>query len=156
MAKTDKSTLLTILEGKLKDAQSTYSRQSVYLVDGQYFLRTLPPNLPSTYGDIARSILLQAVGLCCNGVHLIFDDYPQASLKDCERDRRGFDETHFKITGPEQKRPKDLKKELPRFLATEWQGNAYAGLLGSCILYLDISEEVLKFKAVNGCIEVVC
>ena len=163
MAKTDKSALLSILEGKMTDVQSTSPQASAYIVDGQYLLHTLPPNLPSTYGGLARSILVQVVALCSKEVHLISDDYQSVSLKDVERGRRGNDASHYLITGPEQKRPSDLKKalksssfkkELPKFLAQEWRDPTYAQLLGTCRIYLDIPNEVLLFRVTHECVEV--
>ena len=83
MAKTDKSKLLDLLEkkvttGKLERPDSVDS----FIIDGQFLLRVLPPNLPPTYGALARSILIHSMTSSASRVHLVFDDYPKPSLKD--------------------------------------------------------------------------
>ena len=159
MAKTDKSALFKLLESKVQGGDTSPALIRVCIIDGQFLLHTLPPNLPSTYGGLARSILIQAVTLSKKEVHLIFDDYPQPSLKDMERGRRGIDEQEFVINGPEQKRPKDMgkalksrsfKTQLPKFLAREWQNQAYLHILGDCNLHLDIPGETYHYHVVNG------
>ena len=92
-------------------------------------LHSLPTNLPPTYGGLARSILIQCLRNPTKVIHIVFDDYPQPSIKDIERDRRGADSRTFVITGPEQCRiPRDLndalksrsfKRQLPQFMADE-------------------------------------
>lgn len=158
MAKTEKSALFKLLESKVQgDAKPGLTRACI--IDGQFLLHTLPPNLPATYGGLARSILIQTVALCKNEVHLIFDDYSQPSLKDTERCRRGTYNQEFAITGPEQKRPKDMEKalksrsfktQLPKFLAKEWQNEAYRPILGDCQLHLDIPGETHHYHVING------
>ena len=85
------------------------------------------------------SILIQCLLNTAKVVHIVFDDYPQPSIKDTERDRRGANNRTFVITGPEQRRvPRDLndalkfksfKRELPQFLADEWQDSSYTDIM---------------------------
>lgn len=159
MAKTEKSALFNLLESKVQGGDASPEFKRACIIDGQFLLHILPPNLPTTYGGLARSILIQTVVLSKKEVHLVFDDYPQPSLKDTERGRRGIDEREFVITGPEQKRPKDMDKalksksfktQLPNFLAREWQNQAYRPILGDCHLHLDIPGETHRYHVVNG------
>ena len=67
---------------------------------------------------------------------------------------------HYVITGPQQRRvPKDMndalkstsfKKELPQFLANEWQDQSYASALGDCEVYLDVPGNCYKFYIEHG------
>ena len=96
-------------------------------------------------------------------VHVAFDDYPQPSLKDAERARRGTtaeDSRSYIITGPAQRRPNDIskvltsrsfKRELPDFLAREWQDQANAHILGNCNFFLDVpSGQCFHFHVSEG------
>ena len=64
MAKTSKCTLLQSLESRVE--KSSPESVSAAVVDGNYLLHTLPPNMPATYGGLAASILTQAVSLSHN------------------------------------------------------------------------------------------
>ncbi len=159
MAKTDKSALFTLLESKIQEQDARPGLIQAWIIDGPFLLHALPPNLPATYGGLARSILIQTVSMSKREVHLIFDDYPELSLKDAERVKRGIDEREFAITGPEQKRPKDLEKalksrsfktQLPSFLAKQWQNQEYGPILRDCRLHLDIPGETHLYHVVNG------
>ena len=129
IAKTDKSNLFKLLEAKVTDLQEKPKSLSAYIIDGQFLLHSLLPNLPPTYGGLARNILHHSLTSSAKRVHIVFDDYPQPSIKDTERDRRGTEDRTYVITGPMQRRiPKDMsqalksrsfKKELPQFLAKE-------------------------------------
>jgi len=163
MAKTNKSQLLNLLEKRVNESTKP-ERIDAYIIDAQFLLHVLPPNLPASYGGLARSILLQAVALSKKQVHIVFDDYPQPSLKDAERARRGAigaDAQTYAITGPLQRRPKDMgealksrsfKKELPVFLSNEWVDQSYESILGNCELFLDIPGVCYHFHVVNGVI----
>ena len=150
MVKTDKSSLLNLLETKQEKTNSIPRQIGCYVIDGQYLLHTLPPNLPASYGGLARSILIQALSMSKMRVHIAFDDYSEPSLKGAERLRRGTTEEEkrsYVITGPAQRRLKDLskalqsrafKRELPSFLAREWEDASYSSLIGTCEVFLDV------------------
>ena len=66
MVKTSKDSLLSILEAKQeKTAASSPEQIGACIIDGQYFLRILPPSItiPPTYSGLARSILIQALAV---------------------------------------------------------------------------------------------
>ena len=93
MAKTDKSVLLNVLENKVEQHTSPQVVDAC-IIDGNFLLHTLPATkLPATFGGVARSYLLQAVSLSPKRVDIAFDDYPTPSVKDCERARRGIDDS---------------------------------------------------------------
>lgn len=73
---------------------------------------------------------------------------------------RGSDDRTFIITGPEQRRvprqlndalkSKSFKKQLPQFLANEWQDSSYANILGDREVFLDVPGECYKFQVTEG------
>ena len=91
-------------------------------------------------------------------------------MKDAERARRGAtveEIDSYAITGPDQRRLKDLtkalesrsfKRELPFFLSREWQDPAYAHVLGTCDVILDVpSGDCFHFSATaNGIVQCDC
>ena len=170
LVKTNKDSLLAQLE----ERQTTSSPESIAacVIDGQYLLRVLPPiiSIPPHYGGLARSILSQAIAVRkTRQVFIAFDDYPQPSLKDAERARRvgTIEESQpYVITGPSQKRQKDLlkalesrsfKRELPVFLSREWQDNSYASVLGNCEVVLDVpTGDCFHYANVDGKVKSQC
>lgn len=162
MAKTDKSALMDVLEKKVKDGDAGPKDITACIIDGQFLLHTLPPDLPTNYGGLARTMLVKVIAMAKKQIHLVFDAYPQPSLKDTERDRRGADDRQFLITGPEQRRPNSMsdalksrsfKTQLPHFLAREWQNQSYAQLLGSHQLYLDVPGQCYCFEVLDGTLQ---
>ena len=155
MTKTNKSSLFGVLENTVKD-HGRPDEVSVFIIDGQFLLHSMPTNLPPTYGGLARSILIQSLRTSAKYVHIVFDDYPQPSIKDAERDKRGADSRTFVITGPEQRRaPRDLndalksrsfKIQLPKFLAHEWQDPSYVHIFKQQQVVLDVPGECYHFK----------
>ena len=65
-----------------------------------------------------------------------------------ERDRWGSDDKIYIITGPEQRevqrnlndalKTKSFQKQLPQFLANEWQNSSYANFFGDRVVFLDV------------------
>jgi len=96
-------------------------------------LHTLPATKPpATIGGIARSYLIQAVSLPPKSVDIVFDDYPSPSVKDCERGRRGVDDSQlYVIGGPEQ-------VLLKNFLAEGWHDQSYAHIIVPRDVYVGI------------------
>ena len=103
------------------------SYNNVPYFSGNFLLHTLPAaKLPATLGGVARSYL-QAMSLSPKRVDIVFDDYPSPSVNDCERKRRGIDDSQrYAIGGPEQIRRKNFesalssrsfKQQFPLFLA---------------------------------------
>ena len=130
MSKTDKNRLLHILEANVPASEDCNQGSLCFcIIDGQCLLHCLPPHIPPTYASLARAILSQTVSMSTLETRLLFDDYLIPSLKDAERSRRGTDYRQFMISGPQQRRPRDIhdalksrsfKMELPMFLAEEW------------------------------------
>ena len=81
VAKTDKSSLLGILEKKVTD-HGRPDKVTAYIIYGQFLLYSLPPNLPPTYGGLARTILIHSLRTTAKYIHIVFDDCPLPSIKD--------------------------------------------------------------------------
>lgn len=113
MVKTNKSSLLELLESKA--APAVPGPIDAYVVDGIYLLHLFPQHIPATYGALATGILRQVISFTNLRVHLVFDSYPMPSIKDSERALRGLgvtEEREYTITGPEQRRPRDIEESL--------------------------------------------
>ena len=94
MTKTNKSSLFDALENTVK-GHGRPDEVSVFIIDGQFLLHSMPTNLSPTYGGSARSILIQSLRTLAKYVHVVFDDYPQPSIKDTERDKGGLTNFSF-------------------------------------------------------------
>lgn len=159
MNKTDKSALMKKLEGLVESEKPDHI--DCYIVDGVFFLHTFPSStLPSTYGGVAEMILTKLCKLA-KTVHLVFDTYKEPSIKAYERDSRAghVECLDIKITGAEQKRPKDFQKALRssrfkvalmNFLICEWKRSEYASILGDCQLFVGLDETCVSFKTSDG------
>ena len=110
MCKTNKNKLMHILESKVENPM-VVSTVDACVIDGNFILHAMPPNLPGTYGGLARILLIQISSLCPRRIDIVFDTYKTPSIKDLERGSRGAQNTVYKITGPEQARPK--KSRMP-------------------------------------------
>lgn len=152
MLKTDKSLLLRHLESLVTSEKP--SSIDATIVDGFYFLH-LMPNLPNTFGAVARHLLVKLYYLEGNEIHLIFDNIQKQSIKDCERIKRhSATNDFFVISGPEQECPSNFLKALRnnnfkmafvRFIQAEWNNDHFAEILGEKVLYVTYQDNCYKF-----------
>ena len=112
MAKTEKTALFRHLESKVERSFPSSASVDACEVDGSILLRVLPPNLPTTYGRLAATILIQATALSSKHVDIIFDTYEMPSIKAMERERRGTCDRNYNIIGPQQTGPVDFSEAL--------------------------------------------
>ena len=121
------------------------------------FLLHLHKNPPASFGAIARQLLKQICSMS-ERVDFVCDRHI-ATIKDLERNRRGSSDASFKITGPEQTRPKDWEKALQldsfktaflRFLLSEWQNDQYAEVISGHVVYAAAEDHCLKFTSERG------
>ena len=147
MNKTNKSALMVKLEGK-GDSNKEPSLVDMYVIDAMFFLRTLP-ELPSTFGGIAKMILQKAFAFA-KEVHIVCDTYPEGpSIKHFEREERGNSQAAYQILGPSQRRPIDFhrallsasfKTALLRFLKEEWRSSMYAPVMEGHEVYFGLEQ----------------
>ena len=107
--KTDKAKLLHKIEGMVENNDPN-DRIDITIVGAMFLLHMLP-NVPATFGEIARVILSKLCDLSVR-VDLVGDTYHTPSVKDVEHTRRGDVEATYIITGPQQKHPRDWQKAL--------------------------------------------
>jgi hypothetical protein len=82
--KTDKSTLLKNLEGRI--THDTPPSIDVIIVNGFFLIHTMG-EFPRTYSLISRKLLTILTHYKATNIHIVFDQYFKPSLKDCERQR---------------------------------------------------------------------
>ncbi|GBM65011.1 hypothetical protein AVEN_68937-1 [Araneus ventricosus] len=92
------------------------SPNSTLIIDGMAMLHQLKC-VPSTFGELARTLLKQLVNIAtelnCTRVDFVTDSYPDISIKQGERSRRSAVGVQlFKITSENQPIPKQWKKFL--------------------------------------------
>lgn len=155
MNKTNKSNLMHRLE-KMGEGPAPTS-VDVTLVDAKFMLNTLQ-NVPRTMGEISKQILQ----ILCNmsaEVHFICDTYVVPLIKGIERTRRGSDDDHFSVTGPDQRRPNDWQHALQspsfkttffQYLTKEWQSDTHGDILHGREIYVAIDRVCYRFTEQDG------
>ncbi len=118
---------------KYRDAPDTFD---AVIIDAMCFIHSLP-NIPSTYGGLAKQILSSMCKLA-DIVHFVCDTYKSPSIKDVERHTRYHGQgTSIRVSGPAQTitgfkdclSDNGFKASLLSFLAAEWRKDTYAEIL---------------------------
>ena len=157
MNHTDKAKLLHKLEERIESDEPRAI--DITVVDASFFMHTIQ-SAPQSYGKLAE-LLLQRLCSMSQRIDFVCDTYISPSLKDTERRRRSGTETTFKITGPDQRCPRDLnqalksssfKTEFVHFLADEWTKEPYAAILVGQKLYLALESVCYKYEVINAAI----
>ena len=157
MNHTDKAKLLHKLEERIESDEPRAI--DITVVDASFFMHTIQ-SAPQSYGKLAE-LLLQRLCSMSQRIDFVCDTYISPSLKDTERRRRSGTETTFKITGPDQRCPRDLnqalksssfKTEFVHFLADEWTKEPYAAILVGHKLYLALESVCYKYEVINAAI----
>ncbi len=153
MHKTDKANLMHKLEKLVDKPKDPYpERIRVTLVDAMFVLH-LHKNPPASFGAIAKQLLKELCSMS-ERVDFVCDRYI-TSIKELERNIIGSSDASFKITGPEQTRPKywekafqldSFKTAFLSFRLTEWQNDQYAEVISGHVVYAaaDTSERGQK------------
>jgi len=134
IVKTDKAQLLHAIEALVEQEVTVLPENSVHVIDGNALLQSIV-RLPETFEGLASFIFncLPATAT----VHFVTDTYLENSLKQSERLRRGSSPTYL-IGGGKTRLPRDFKtflhnsenkRQLTRFLLTEWKSERYAARL---------------------------
>ncbi|CAG5110081.1 Protein of unknown function, partial [Cotesia congregata] len=113
MLKTPKSTFANSLKSQVEMVEPT--NIDVEIIDGFYFLYLIGNSMPQTFEKVAESILMKICASQAKEIHLIFDQYVTPSIKDSERQSRKEFDVPYKITGPQQIRPKDFVQSLKNY-----------------------------------------
>ena len=121
-----------------------------------FLLKSSLSKLPGTLSAVAKLILQKALSLTKHRVDLYFDVYTSPRIKDVKRRTRGNIKSELTfLFGPGMKTPKDIfdllklndfKKELLRFLITEYHNDEYAAFLDNKVLYCSVDNECKRFQ----------
>lgn len=162
-AKTVKSKLLHLIESGVKPTEST-PLDAAWLVDGMAVLQALPV-LPhgSSFSDLAGEIFLRvtsAFGKGCQRIDFVVDQYPEVSIKGCERQRRARSgSVRTTILNSQQQLPRQWKKylsngknkgELATFLVKEWQDKRFAKELLGKQLFTTAGQDCYCLSSSDG------
>jgi len=156
LLKTEKSKLLKKLES-MQDGFESLPHIDVSLIDGGLLIHSHLSAIGSitSLGNLARSLLLNVCSCAGLEIHVLFDKYQPASLKESERRLRGAKDEPFVISGSEQK-PKQrchqllqngiFKDQLAKFLLGEWQKDHYGAILGQRTLIASHGGNCVRLK----------
>jgi len=158
MVKTSKVQLLHHLEALAvpldPESQPSHTK-SIAILDGNALLQAMT-HIPETFEEFACQVFR-----CLppsEVVHFVTDSYKPASIKQFERSRRGQARVHI-IGGPKTRMPQDFKafmsnddnkRQLIRFLLTEWQSNAYASRFHGRSIFFVREEECFCLHSSDG------
>lgn len=160
MLKTPKSTLANSLKSQVEMVEPT--NINVEIIDGFYYLYSIGNSLPQTFEKVAESILMKICASHATEIHLIFDRYLSSSIKDSERQTRKEFDIPYKITGPQQIRPKDFlqslknyrfKDALVHFLSDYWENKNLLPIIQNKKIFLTVEHLCYSYQAQDNCIK---
>ena len=166
MAKTNKAKMLEFLEKGI-DPVEEVSPTTPWLVDAMAVLHAITQEkIPKTFGELADYLFdrIMNVTRYAPRVDVIFDRYPEISIKNTERNQRAqAGSVRIQITGGNQHTPKQWKKFLTDgqnkeglvdFLLREWTQDRYNTKLGKRKLFLTNGKFCYKIHSSEA--EIVC
>lgn len=159
--KTEKSKLVPLLLDRDLDDKSLPNELDAVIIDGFFFLYTIL-EFPETFGEISHNILKKLTNYKAKNIYIVFDTYPQPSIKDYEHKiRNNLRETDFIIDGPKTKRPAKFLDEMKnikfkqafvKFLITNWTSHVHNSLIKAtqtiflsydkCYKYRKVADEI--------------
>ena len=158
--KTNKALLTKCLEQKqstVLDYESV-GTADVELLDGGLILHEiLSKHKNSTYGTIARAILMKVCNRKSVEIHLLLDRYLLQSIKNCARlsYRSATLDDSFNITGPEQIQKKSgadllknssFKESFSKFLLQEYRKDHYKSVVGTKVVLISHGGHCIKLE----------
>ena len=108
MRKTDKSTMMHIIERKVTSLPLNQIKNDV--VNGMFILRTLPNRLAPTLRGLVEYVLVKIMKLAQHRIDLCFDTYTSPSIKDPERSARGNEDISKTIHFGAGQKPLEISK----------------------------------------------
>lgn len=164
--KTDKSKLVQPLLNREFSDEIVPNTLDAVIIDGFFYLYTLY-EFPETFGGISHNILKNLTNIKAQQIHIIFDTYPQPSIKDHEHKlRENLREKEFVIDGPGTKRPANFLDEMKsikfkqafvEFLIKDWSSPVHNSLIkptqtiflnyDKCYKYRKVADEIRREEA---------
>ena len=140
LAKTNKAALPKLLENGVKCLESLPNPTTAYIIDAMALLQSLV-KIPERFASLAEMLMKQVIAVAGRAMRTDFvaDQYPDVSIKNTERDKRGSNgKLMITISSPQQlcQWKKFLasgsnKTALLNFLTNEWtSNNKYAEIIG--------------------------
>ena len=149
---TQKSKLLHEIESKFDSAPP--KKIDVVVFDGFFFLR-LTTQIPPTFRQLARKLLINLCRTKAGVIHIVFDKYLDISIKNIERGLRKAVNVPFRISGPGQITPGNwqlalknsyFKIELVRFLCDYWSEDHLHEIIGTKHIYMNCNDLCFHFQ----------
>ena len=112
LVKTNKAAIVHCVEKEVKEfVEDTPSGSVAVLLDGMSCLQQFTPRPQSTFGELAddlmKMVVSRARAMKASRLDLVFDTYPEQSIKNSERDRRAASGTQvFQHIRADQQMPK--------------------------------------------------
>ena len=116
-------------------------------------------NVPNTFGSISEQVLQIVTRLKATRYDVIFDQYFCPSIEDYERSLRyEYTQLDFNITGPDQVRPSDFRKEsqnirfkqaLVNFFIQHWATDEMIPFIGNKQVFINF-RQCHSFTATNN------
>jgi hypothetical protein len=163
LAKTNKAILPKLLEDGVQSPQSLPDDMTMVIIDAMAMLQMLV-RVPDRFRDLAEVVLVGILSQSrsVTSIDLVADQYPEISIKNTERHKRGRDgELVVNISSPEQFCPRQWKKfmangrnktNLMNFFVKEWSNNPRFGdMIGERTIYVTHGAKCTKLlKRENG------
>lgn len=153
MLKTPKSTLAKILKSKTEIVEPTHI--NVEIINGFYYLHLIGSSIAQTFDKIAESILIKICSTNATDIHLISDRYLSPSIKDSERESRKELDIPYKISGPQQTRPKTVLQSLKNycfqealvpFLADYWGNDHLVTIIQNKKIFITVGHRCNSYQ----------
>ena len=114
LAKTNKATLSKLLENEVECLESLPNPTTAYIIDAMALLQSLV-KIPERFASLAEMLMKRVIAVAGRAVRIDFvaDQYPDVSIKNTERDKRGSTgKLMITISSPQQMCPRQWKKFL--------------------------------------------
>ena len=162
LAKTNKPTLSKLLENEVECLESLPNPTTAYIIDAMALLQSLV-KIPERFALLAEMLMKRVIAVAGRAVRIDFvaDQYPDVSIRNTERDKRGSTgKLMITISSPQQMCPRQWKKFLAsgsnktallNFLANEWtSNNKCAEIIRNRIVFVTHGPKCTKIRSNNG------
>ena len=134
---------------------------TLWILDAMAILQSIR-RVPETFGELAEQVFGTVMHIGRNALQIDFvcDQYPEISIKNIERGKRGKGGSlNVRTTGGAQKCPKQWKKFLSngknksaiiKIFVKEWATKGYCNLLGSKVLLANDQQDCYQIKNQRG------
>lgn len=157
-----KAGLFRVLEDRVAvNGSPTNIKSSI--VDGNFILHCLPPNLPPTYGGLFQTFLELVLNQTSKRVDIVLGTYEKPSIKDNELELRRVEEIIYVITAAEQislrnlekaLKSRSFKQQLPRLFVKGWADKRHFAGLNDRDLCVGVDTSCVRFRGISGSVEV--